>query len=205
MMAMMRRARATPPVARASRGISDAEIRQPKPPSSNGSPASSAPIVAARAARFAEVGRQPRDVEPPAVREARVLHAQQPDGRLRHEQPPRRCRLRRGGLARSAATARARPCSPSGARPGRRGTTGRTQSPRSTPSDAEQLEGAAPRHELQDVHDQQRRERSAPPRRQPQDRLGALALPARQPGREHARQFGKRAGFAAPNSVARRR
>ncbi len=68
---------------------------------------------------------------------------------------------------------------------------------------AEQLEGAPPRHEAQDPHDQQRRERSAPSRHQPQRRLGAFPVPARQPDREHARQRRIAAGFAGAEQRAR--
>ncbi len=62
--------------------------------------------------------------------------------------------------------------------------------------DAEELEGAAPRHQVEHIRDDERRERAAPARREPQDALGAIALTLGQPDREDARQVGKASSFA---------
>ena len=54
----------------------------------------------ARPARLAQIGRQPGDVEPPAVGEADVLRAKQPDRRVREQRPPGNRPVDDGGLPR---------------------------------------------------------------------------------------------------------
>ena len=67
----------------------------------------------------------------------------------------------------------------------------------------EEHERVPPRHVFEDVGDEQRRERAAPPRAEPEQPLHALAGGHRQPGREDAGQVRKAAGLAGAEQRAR--
>src|SRR5947208_1297097 len=61
----------------------------------------------------------------------------------------------------------------------------------SNADEAENSEAPPPAHEREDKHDEPRRERSTPPRRQPEQALRAGPFAVRQPDREYLRQIRK--------------
>ena len=92
------RARRRLPVRRSSNEVSATPAGLPMPPKKQRQSAEQSAGPKVQPAAFAQIGRQPGDVEIPAIAQAEILHAQQPHVRRSHQRAPRRVAVLGGRL-----------------------------------------------------------------------------------------------------------